>query len=406
MKLIEKGCADGLKTQEACEAVGITDRTYRNWKRLGEEDGRMKRTAFSSARKIEETTRNAIIERFCREDVSDLSLSQAFYKLLDEKQEYHCSLSTLYRLFAAKGLNKRRAPMRDARHRYKPTSYLATAPNRVWTWDITYFRTSRYTGRFYYAYVIIDVYSRYIISARVYEADNAEYAKAFLSDAFKAQGVHPGTLVVHSDNGASMKAASTQALLKDCGVQFSHSRPRVSNDNPYSESFFRTLKYSGDYLYPTYGFESLEEAQKWLTGFVTHYNEEHRHSGIRMVTPGARFRHEDKAILRRRERVIQKARREHPERWIQGKTLCCAPVGAVWLNPENGLLQEKPPQGANQRGGDAKSPLHRDTESDRSYPCTKSISGNGVSRSTKADLFAGKENRGVKRAEQARGSAP
>lgn len=396
----------GTHAQEACDAVGITDRTYRNWKKLGDEDGRTKRTAFQSVRRIAEATREAIVERFCKADVSDLSLPQAFYKLLDEKQEYHCSLSTLYRIFAAKGLNKRRAPTRDARGRYKPTSYQATGPNQVWTWDITYFRTSQYTGRFYYAYVIIDVYSRYIISARVYEADNAECAKAFLSEAFKTHGVRPGTLVVHSDNGASMKAASTQALLKDCGVKFSHSRPRVSNDNPYSESFFRTLKYSGDYLYPAYGFESLEKAQEWLTGFVTHYNEEHRHSGIRMVTPGARFRGEDKVILRRRERVIRKARREYPERWIQGRTLCCAPIGGVWLNPENGHLEEKPPLGANQRGGNAKSPLHRDTESDRSYLCTQSISGNVTLRPAESGLFYGIENRGVKRAEQARGRAP
>lgn len=219
---------------------------------------------------------------------------------------------------------------------------------------------------------------------------------------FVGHGVRPGTLAIQSDNGASMKAASTQAL----GVKFSHSRPRVSNDNPYSESFFRTLKYSGDYLHPTYGFESLEKAQEWLTGFVAHYNEEHRHSGIRMVTPGARFRGEDKVILRRRERVIRKARREHPERWIQGRTLCCAPSGGVWINPENGHLEEKPPLGANQRGGNAKSPLHRDTESDRSYLCTQSISGNVTLRPAEAGLFSGKENRGAKRPEQARGRAP
>lgn len=137
--------------------------------------------------------------------------------------------------------------------------------------------------------MIVDVYSRYVISARVFEADNADYAAQFLQDAFHEYGIVPGQLVVHSDNGASMKAAKTQGVLTHHGVKFSHSRPRVSNDNPYSESFLRTLKYNGDYLYPRDGFESLEHAQKWLDDFIEHYNEKHRHCGIRMVTPGGAF---------------------------------------------------------------------------------------------------------------------
>ena len=115
---------------------------------------------------------------------------------------------------------------------------------------------------------------------------------------------------MHSDNGASMKAAKTQSVLTNHGVKFSHSRPRVSNDNPYSESFFRTLKYNGDYLYPRDGFESLEHAQKWLDDFIEHYNEKHRHGGIRMVTPGSRFRGEDVEILRRRRETMLRARQQ------------------------------------------------------------------------------------------------
>ena len=176
----------------------------------------------------------------------DLSLTQVFYKLLDENKEYWCSLSTLYRLFRARGLNARRTPIREARRRSKPTAYSAEKPNEVWTWDITHLRSSKYTGRFYYAYVIVDVFSRMVVSARVFVADNADFAMRFLGDAFRRYGIKPGQLVMHSDNGASMKAAPTLALLEKNGITFSHSRPRVSNDNPYSESFFRTLKYSGD----------------------------------------------------------------------------------------------------------------------------------------------------------------
>ena len=116
----------------------------------------------------------------------DLSLTQAFYKLLDENKEYWCSLSTLYRLFRARGLNARRAPTREARRRSKPTAYSAQKPNEVWTWDITYLRSSKYTGRFYYAYVIVDVYSRMVVSARVFEADNADFAARFLGGCLQA----------------------------------------------------------------------------------------------------------------------------------------------------------------------------------------------------------------------------
>ena len=158
--------------------------------------------------------------------------------------------------------------------------------------------------------------------------------------------MHYGQLLyVHSDNGASMKAGKTLALLSRSGVTFSHSRPRVSNDNPYSEPLFRTLKYSGDYLYPRDGFESLEQAQHWFDGFVEHYNEHHRHRGTRMVTPGQRYRGEDVEILKRRRQTMKVAREKALRRWIQGKMLNCDPVGVVWLNPENGQLEEVIPAG-------------------------------------------------------------
>lgn len=330
-----------MSQRQSCEAVGITPRTLQNWRHAPDGDGRLDRSNFTSPRQIPEDLREQIVDRFCKADVRDLSLTQAFYKLLDENKEYWCSLSTLYRLFRARGLNARRAPTREARRCSKPTAYSAEKPNEVWTWDITYLRSSKYTGRFYYAYVIVDVYSRMVVSARVFEADNADFAVRFLGDAFRRYGIKPGQLVVHSDNGASMKAAPTLALLEKNGITFSHSRPRVSNDNPYSESFFRTLKYSGDYLYPRDGFDNAEEAEQWVQGFVDHYNEHHRHRGIRMVTPGQRYRGEDAEVLRRRWETMLEARRRHPERWITGRVLNCTPIKEVWLNPENGQLEEK-----------------------------------------------------------------
>lgn len=328
-----------MSQKQSCEALGITARTLQHWRQAPEGDGRLDRKNFTNPRKLSEELRQEIVERFCCADVRDLSLTQAFYKLLDENREYWCSLSTLYRIFRARGLNARRAPTRDARYRSKPTAYSAEKPNEVWTWDITYLRSSIHTGRFFYAYVIIDVYSRMVVSARVFDADNADFAVRFLREAFEKYGIKPGQLVVHSDNGASMKAASTMALLKSNGITFSHSRPRVSNDNPYSESFFRTLKYSGDYLYPRDGFDSVKQAEQWVQSFVEHYNEHHRHRGIRMVTPGQRYRGEDVEVLRRRHETMLEARKRYPERWISGSVLNCMPIGTVWLNPDNGQLE-------------------------------------------------------------------
>ena len=340
VSLVEFGKSKGLSQRQSCEALGITPRTLQNWRHAPQGDGRLQRNNYTSPRQLPQDVREEIVERFCRADVCDLSLPQAFYKILDENQEYWCSLSTLYRIFRARGLNARRAPTRDARRRYKPTAYSAKQRNEVWTWDITYLRSSAHTGRFFYAYVIVDVYSRMVMSARVFEADNADFAVRFLSDAFTQHGIKPGQLVVHSDNGASMKAAPTMALLQKNGVTFSHSRPRVSNDNPYSESFFRTLKYSGDYLYPRDGFDSVEAAEQWIRGFVAHYNEHHRHRGIRMVTPGQRYRGEEMEVLRRCRETMLAARKRYPERWVSGPVLNCTPIGSVWLNPDNGQLEE------------------------------------------------------------------
>lgn len=329
--------AQGITQEAACEAIGLESRTLRNWLKKPK-DGRMDRKNFTSPLSYSESQQDEILERFCRSDVSGLTLQQAFYKLLD-LGEYWCSCATLYRIFRRRNMNKCRAQSAEARRRYRPTSYMAAERHQVWTWDITYFR-SQYTGRFYYAYVIIDVFSRYVISAKVYEADNADYAVEFLSEAFDKYRISPGQLVVHSDNGASMKATQTLALLEQKGVAFSHSRPRVSNDNPYSESLFRTLKYNGEYRYPHTGFQSLQGAQEWLDGFVHHYNEEHYHRGIRMVTPGSRFRGEGREILAKRKKVMERARAENPQRWIQSKICNCEPVGGVWLNPEKGQYEE------------------------------------------------------------------
>lgn len=332
-ELIQEGTKRGLSVKKSCEAIGISDRTLRNWKLNGPLDGRTKGNGGrNNHRKLGQEEREAVIARLCMPDVADMSVNQAMFYLYD-LGIYLCSTSTAYRIMRQAGLLGKRSPVRSPKRRYKPEEQIASKPNMVWTWDITYFRDSRYSGRYFYAYVVVDLYSRRIMNARVYEADNAGYASEFLEETFRMYNICPDELVLHSDNGASMRAKKTTGLLQQYGVKFSHSRPRVSNDNPYSESLFRTLKYNGFFRYPQGGFNSIEKAQNWLARFTEYYNKEHRHSGIKMVTPDDRYYGRDKEILRRRRQLIRACQRRHPERWISGKIMDCTPIGSVVLNP-------------------------------------------------------------------------
>ena len=335
-ELITEAVNNGASLPKACQCLGLTDRTFRNWRKQiteGKElkDGRQDRSNFKPRNALSEEERKTLIERLTRPDVVDLSYAQAFWTLLD-KGEYYGSLSTIYRVMKDAGLNARRDGTRQGVKRHKPTSFEATGPNQVWTWDITYLRDARYKGKFFYAYAIVDVFSRLAVHAKVYDADNTEYARTFLNEAFHKYGIRPRSLVVYSNNGASMKANETKALLEEWGIISSHSRPRVSNDNPYSESFFRSLRYTD--RYPRKGFESIEAAQQWLEGYLSRYNEQSYHSGVNWVTPKSRFDGTEEAILKARKQVLEQARERHPDRWISGRVRDCTPSGSQWLNPD------------------------------------------------------------------------
>lgn len=301
-------------------------------------DGRLDRSNFKSPKALSEEEKQRIIDRMSEPDVVDKSLPQAFISVVDNG-EYIGSLSTIYRVMKAAGLNTRRDTVRPPQRRHKPSSFEATGPNQVWTWDITFMRDSTCVNSFFYGYVIIDIYSRVIVHAEVHSADNASLACQFLTNAFNKHGIRPRALVLHSDNGSSMKAAETMAVLQEWGVQFSHSRPRVSNDNPYSEAWFKTLKYQGG-RYPKQGFRTLEKAREWMDKFVESYNTEHYHSGINFVTPISRFKGEDVDILNKRKQVIEAARKRHPERWISGKVMNCEPAGSQFLNPDKPATED------------------------------------------------------------------
>ena len=212
----------------------------------------------------------------------------------------------------------------------KPTAHSAQAPNELWSWDITCLASSL-RGHFYRLYMIMDVFSRKIVGWEVHESEDSVHAATLIRKACLAEGIHADQLVLHSDNGSPMKGATMLAMLQRLGVMPSFSRPSVSDDNPYSESLFRTLKYGPSY--PREPFASIDAARRWVQHFVNWYNTEHRHSGIRYVTPEERHRGEDRAILANRKAVYESAKAAHPERW-SGATRNWSRIDTVWLNPE------------------------------------------------------------------------
>ena len=212
---------------------------------------------------------------------------------------------------------------------------IATGPNQVWSWDITYLPT-KVKGCFFYLYMIMDVYSRKAVGYQVYECETGELAADLITDTCNQEHVSKDQVVLHSDNGGPMKAFTMLAKLKELGVMPSFSRPRVSNDNPYSESLFRTMKYRPEY--PEKPFQTLDSARGWAERFAQWYNNEHLHSGIRFITPADRHDGKDIEILSKRHQIYQKAKDGHPERWT-GKTRDWRHIGEVELNKRNNPIK-------------------------------------------------------------------
>jgi transposase InsO family protein len=234
----------------------------------------------------------------------------------------------MYRLLKRRKLQAHRGKSRPRTVR-RPTEHRATGPRQVWSWDITYLR-SPIKGVFWLLYMVVDVWSRKVVAAKVHDHESDELAAALVDEACQREGVERAGLVVHSDNGPAMKGKTLLATMQALGIVPSFSRPHVSDDNPFSEALFRTLKYRPDY--PDGPFVSLEAAQTWVDGFVRWYNEDHQHSGIRFVTPAQRHDGSDIAILDNRRRVYAAARARNPHRWT-GKTRNWTPIEVVHLNP-------------------------------------------------------------------------
>lgn len=310
--------------------VGISVRTAQRWQKQeeGGQDGRMGPHRVPG-NKLSEREQQEVLKIANSTEYKELSPKQIVPRLADQGQ-YVASESSFYRILRKQGQMTHREPSRPASQN-RPDEFVATGPNQVYTWDITYLRSSL-KGVFFYLYMIVDIWSRKIVGWEVHEQESMEYASLLMERSCEALGVDPAGLILHSDNGGPMKGSTMLATLQWLGIVPSFSRPRVSDDNPYSEALFRTLKYRPEY--PRRPFETIEEARQWVRWFVRWYNTEHLHSAIRFVTPDDRHFGREPEILENRRRVYEKARRRHPERW-SGSIRNWEPVGAVWLNPQD-----------------------------------------------------------------------
>lgn len=328
----------GARLTAACELIGIDPRTLQRWaSRGGLEHGDRRSEARRPvpAHKLSEEERARVLDVANRPEYADVPPARIVPMLADEGV-YVASESTFYRVLREAGQVKHRGRTKAPEPRRAPSTHVASAPNQLWCWDMTYLPTT-VRGQWFYLYLILDVFSRKIVGWEVQARDDAEYAAHLVKRAALAEGIalNSRQLILHGDNGATLKATTVLAMLHWLGIQPSYSRPRVSDDNAYAESLFRTAKYRPEF--PAQGFATVDAARDWASRFVHWYNQEHRHSGIRYVTPAQRHAGGDRAVLAHRRTVYEQARARHPRRWSRG-IRNWEPVNVVTLNPERDSL--------------------------------------------------------------------
>jgi transposase InsO family protein len=328
LNAIGKAQSGGARLSRACQIAGISARTIERWRQAPHaDDGRCgphRRPANAlSLREEAQIMRLMMSTRFAH-----LSPKQLVPQLAD-RGLYLASESTFYRLQRRYGLRGRRRAIARTDVSRATRLHRAVGPNQVWSWDITWLATT-VRGVYLHLYLVIDVWSRRIVGWCIAERGSAEIASELITHACREGNFDPKGLVLHSDNGKPMRASTFIATLQWLGVIPSFSRPHVSDDNPYSEALFRTLKHTP--AYPRLPFEGLAGARRWMTRFAAWYNGEHRHSAIRYVTPDERHFGREKEILSRRQRLYEWARQSNPERWT-GATRNWSPVHDVTLNP-------------------------------------------------------------------------
>lgn len=331
---IEAAHQGGARLRLACEVAGIDVRTLQRWKAhqgLVSGDGRPDAIRPTPAHALSVAEREQILRVANEPRFADMPPARIVPMLVDEGV-YVASESTYQRVLREHGQTRHRGRAKAPRKSRPPTTHVAAAPRQLWCWDMTYLPTA-VIGRWFYLYLILDVYSRKIVGFEVHDSDDADHAAHLVKRTALAEGIHAMLTkpVLHGDNGSTLKATTVLAMLHWLGVKPSYSRPRVSDDNAYVEALFRTAKYRPEF--PEKGFADLAQARAWAAHFVRWYNHEHRHSGIRYVSPAQRHAGDDTAILAARHELYLKARERNPRRW-SGATRNWKPIGAVTLNPE------------------------------------------------------------------------
>jgi transposase InsO family protein len=327
---IAEAVASGATVEAAAEGIGLTARTIERWKKAPEGIGDLRAGPKTTpAHALTEEERKQMVALATSPEYRNISVRQLVPRLADNGI-YVASESSFYRVLHEEGLMAHRGHVKPPSGKSKPRSHVAAGPRQVWTWDITYLRAA-VRGTFYYLYLVLDIWSRKIVGWEVYEEESMDLASDLATRASTAEGIRPGELVLHSDNGGPMKGATMLATLQRLGIAASFSRPRMSDDNAMCEAIFRTLKYRPGF--PRKPFTSVDEARRWVADFVAWYNGEHLHSALRYVTPSGRHDGRDAAILAQREVVYRDAKKRTPRRWT-GDARNWSPIGDVTLNPQ------------------------------------------------------------------------
>ncbi len=308
----------------ACQALGVSRATF--YRRQRPSPGHQQPRP-TPARALCETEREEVLDVLTSPRFVDRSPAEVFATLLDEG-EYLCSERTMYRVLAQSQLVQERRNQRQHPQFAKP-ELMATGPNQVWSWDITKLLGPK-KWTYFYLYVLLDIFSRYTVGWMVADRENSALAQRLIEETCQKQGVEPKVLTLHSDRGAPMTSKCTAQLLADLGVTRSLSRPQVSDDNPFSEAQFKTLKY-----HPGFPgrFPDMEAAKAFCRSFFHWYNNEHRHGGISMLTPDDVHHDRAQAVLTQRQRILEAAWAAHPERFVRGIPKPSPLPEAVWINP-------------------------------------------------------------------------
>jgi len=317
--------ADQVPVRRVCQVLDVPRSSF--YRARNPQSPKASRPRPPSVRALSAMERTTVRETLNNERFADKSPYQVYATLLDDDQDYLCSISTMYRIL------RHSDEVRERRNQLQHPTYakpelLATGPNQLWSWDITKLRGPA-TWSSYQLYVILDVFSRYVVGWRIAQRESDRLAEELIAESCFKQGINPDQLTLHADRGPSMRSKTVAQLLLDLGVTKTHSRPHTANDNPYSEAQFKTLKYRPDY--PD-RFGSIDQARTWAQTFFHWYNTDHRHTGLGLMTPAAIHFGRAEKLTQHRHQTLQRVYQRHPERFVKGPPQPLKPPNAVWIN--------------------------------------------------------------------------